>query len=429
MAETFGKILRPLLPETKKIEDLPLAVTSDTKRDPNNTMKVIAWRGKKNLSVEDMQKPLITDSKDAIIRVTSVAICGSDLHLYHEEFSGMHSGDVLGHEFMGIVEDIGIDVKGIKIGQRVVVSAVIACGYCEYCKKEQYSACDNTNPSKEMEALIGHRCAGFFGYSHLTGGWQGSQAQFTRVPFADINLLPVPDSVTDEQVVMLSDIACTAWHAMELGEVKEGQTVALWGCGPVGLIVIMWAKHRGVKRIIAIDHIPKRLEKARELGAETINYDEQLVIPTMLEICKGGPDVCIDATGFRYAKETIHKVERLLRLETDATSAIIEAIYLVKKFGNISIVGDYYGLTNHFPIGALFDKGITFRAGVVCVQKYWKLLLKYILDGHIDLTKIITHVLPLEEALLGYQLFDEQKNDCIKVILKPDIDYFQHKQI
>ncbi|CAF1123196.1 unnamed protein product [Rotaria sp. Silwood1] len=195
---------------------------------------------------------------------------------------------------------------------------------------------------------------------------------------------------------MLSDIACTAWHAMELGEVKQGQTVALWGCGPGGLIAIMWAKHRGVKRIIAIDHILKRLEKAYELGAETINYDEQLVIPTMLEICKDGPDVCIDATDFRYAKETIHKIERLLRLETDATSAIFDAIYLVKKFGNISVIGDIM-----------------------------KLLLQYILDEQIDLTKVITHVLSLEEALLRYQLFDEKKNDRIKVILKPHIDSFQ----
>ncbi|CAF1019410.1 unnamed protein product [Rotaria sordida] len=367
MAETFGKILRPLLPETKNIEDLSLAVTSNTKRDSNTTMKVVTWPGKKKLSIEDMPLPLITDSKDTIIKVTSVGICGSDPHLYHEEFSGIHLGDVLGHELMGIVEDIRNDVKKIKIGQRVIVSAVISCGHC-------------------------------------------GQAQFTRVPFADINLLTVPDNVTDEQVVLLSDIACTAWHAMKLGEVKQGQTIAIWDCGPGGLIAIMWDKLRGVKRIIAIDHIPKRLEKARELDTQIINYDEQLVIPTMLKICKDGPDVCINTTGFRYAKETLHKVERLLRLETDAISAIIEAIYLAKKFGNISVIGNYYGFTNHFPIGALFDKGITFRA-----------------DGKVDLTQVITHILPLKETLLGYQLFDEKKNDCIKVILKSHVDFFQYK--
>lgn len=419
MVEAFGNLIRPLLPETKKLEDLPLAITMETKRDATRTMKVLTWQGKDHLCITDMAVPLVTDPHDAIIRVTSVAICGSDLHLYHGEFNGMHQGDVLGHEFMGIVEDIGSEVKQIKKGQRVVVSAVIACGYCEYCQKEQYSACDNTNPSKAMEVLVGHRCAGFFGYSHLTGGWQGGQAQYTRVPFADVNLLPVPDSVTDEQVVMLSDIACTAWQGLEFGEVQQGQTIALWGCGPVGLIVIMWAKLRGVGRIIAIDHVPKRLEIARQFGAETINYDEKQVIPTMLEICPGGPDVCIDATGFPYAKEMVHKVERLLRLETDATSAIIEAVYLVKKFGYISVIGDYYGLTNHFPIGSLFDKGITFRAGVVCVQKYWKQLLKYILEGQVDLTKIITHTLPLEQGPLGYEIFDRQKDTCIKVILKP----------
>ncbi|KAL0477797.1 S-(hydroxymethyl)glutathione dehydrogenase [Acrasis kona] len=419
MAETIGKILRPLLPETKEIKDLPNAITSDTKRDPNSTMKVLAWKGKDLLNVETMQKPLITDPKDVIIKVTSAAICGSDLHLYHEEFSGMHKGDVLGHEFAGIIEDAGSEVQLFKKGQRVVVSAVIACGYCEYCKKEQYSACDNTNTSKEMEAIMGHRCAGFFGYSHLTGGWQGGQAEYTRVPFADVNLLPIPDELTDEQVVTLSDIACTAWHGLELGEVKKGQTIAIWGCGPVGLIAIMWAKMRGVHRIIAIDNVPKRLQLAQDLGAEVLNFDENKVIPTMLEICKGGPDVCIDATGFRYAKEAIHKIERVLRLETDATSAIVEAIYLVKKFGHLSVIGDYYGTTNHFPIGALFDKGITFRAGVVCPQKYWKELLKYIQEGKVDLTKIITHIMPLEEAPKAYQLFDEKKNDCIKVILKP----------
>jgi threonine dehydrogenase-like Zn-dependent dehydrogenase len=234
-------------------------------------------------------------------------------------------------------------------------------------------------------------------------------------------LLPIPDNLRDEQVLFLSDIACTAWHGLELGEVKEGDVIAIWGCGPVGLLAVMLAKVRGASRIIAIDNVANRLKLAAELGAETINYNDKKVIPTMLEVCPGGPDICLDATGFGYAKEYIHKVEKFVGMETDACSAITEMIYLVKKFGRISVIGDYFGTTNHFPIGMLFMKGITFRAGVVCVQKYWKMLLNLIIEGKIDLTRIITHTMPLSQAPEAYRMFDVEKNSTLKIILKPGI--------
>jgi threonine dehydrogenase-like Zn-dependent dehydrogenase len=381
-------------------------------------MKAAVWRGTKSVKVEDVPMPLVTDPLDALIRVTLTTICGSDLHLYHHEFSGMEKGDILGHEFMGIVEQVGPQVQNLQIGDRVVVSAIIADGRCDYCQKQLYSCCDRTNPSKEMEKLYGHRTAGLFGYSHLTGGYEGGQAEYVRVPYADVNCLKVPPNLRDEQVLFLSDVMCTGWHANELAQVSEGQTVAVWGCGPVGLMAQMWAKFRGARRVIAIDCVPKRLEVARDkLGCEIINFSESDVLKTMHELVPGGPDVCIDAVGFRFPKSLVHRFQRLIRLETDSPQILTECIMLVRKGGKIGIVGDYYSHSNAFPIGAFMEKGLTMAGGQVHVQKYWHQLLEYVQNGEVDPTFIISREMSLEEAEAAYHLFDEYEE--VKILLRP----------
>jgi threonine dehydrogenase-like Zn-dependent dehydrogenase len=362
---------------------------------------------------------MITEPGDAIIRVTSTTICGSDLHLYHHEFAGMEKGDIIGHEAMGIVTNVGENVKNLQKGDRVVISAVIACGQCYYCNLKRFSCCDITNPSKEMEALYGHRTGALFGYSHLLGGYEGCQAEYVRVPFADVNCLKVPSHLPDEKVLFLSDIVCTAWHACELGEVSAGQTVAIWGMGPVGLLTVMWAKFRGASRVIAIDAIPNRLELARTQGVEIIDFSKDDPIKKIQEICPGGPDVCIDCVGFRFPKSLIHKVERMLRLETDAPDVLTECITCCKKSGVVSIVGDYISKANGFPIGAMMEKGLTMRGGQVFVQKYWKELLGYIEQGKVDPTFVITHTMPITQTAEAYRMFDRKEDGAIKIILKP----------
>jgi len=387
-------------------------------RDPQRTMKALEWHGNKKVTVANKPRPLVTEPKDAIIQITSTTICGSDLHLYHHEFSGLKGGDVLGHEFMGTVEAVGDQVKNLKPGDRVVVSAVIADGTCTFCQKGEFSLCESTNPSKEMEALYGDRIAGIFGYSHLLGGYDGGQAEFARVPYADVNCLKVPEKLRDEQVLFLSDIACTGWHANVLGEVKEGDTVAIWGLGPVGMMAAMWAKFRGAKRVIGIDNIPDRLFTAStKLGIETINFNETNPVHKLKEMIHNGPDVCIDAVGFRYSKGLLHSVQRAVRLETDTPEVLTECIMSCKKGGIVSIVGDYYSLSNGFPIGAAMEKGLTMRGSQVYVQKYWKELLGHIESGKVDPTFVISHHMPLEKADEAYEMFD--KKEALKIILKP----------
>jgi len=393
---------------------------TESKKDPNKTMKALEWHGDRDVRVVDRPRPMITEITDALIRITCSSICGSDLHLYHKEFGGLYKGDILGHECMGIVEDVGGEVQSLKVGDKVVVSCVIACGNCSYCKQKNFSSCDTTNPSREMEENYGHRTAGFFGYSHLLGGYDGCQAEYVRVPIADINCLKVPENIADEKLVFLSDVLCTAWHANELGYVGEGQTVAVWGCGPVGLLTQMWAKFRGAKRVIAIDDVPYRLDIARnKLGSEVINFGEVDVLTTLRDIVPGGPDVCIDAVGFRFPKNLAHKLQRALKLETDAPTVLHECIAAVKKCGVVSIVGDYYSKTNQFPIGAVMEKGLTLRSGQVPVQRYWQDLLKFIEEGKVDPTFIISHKMPLDAADKGYKIFDQKEENCVKVILKP----------
>jgi len=379
----------------------------------------VEWQGNKDVKIVERPKPMITEPQDCVVKITASTICGSDLHLYHNEFSGMHKGDILGHEFMGIIESVGSEVKNFKVGDRVVISAIIADGKCYYCQNQLFSCCDTTNPSKEMEQLYGHRTAGIFGYSQLTGGYDGGQAEFVRVPYADVNCLKVPDNLSDEKVLFLSDIVCTGWHANELGGVKEGQTVAVWGCGPVGLMALAWAKFLGAKRIIAIDGVDYRLQMAKQkLGAEIIDITKQDVIKTIQESVPNGPDVCIDAVGFRFPKGLFQKIQRTIKLETDTSDILSEAIYCVRKGGTVSVVGDYLAYANQFPIGAFMEKGLTMAGGQVHVQKYWKQLLEYIQTGKFDPTFVITHTMPLEKADIAYRMFDQKEDGMVKVVLK-----------
>jgi len=336
---------------------------------------------------------------------------------------GMEKGDVLGHEFMGLVEEVGPEVKTLSKGDRVVVSAVIADGTCFFCKNGMFSCCDTTNPSKEMEKTYGHRLSGIFGYSHLTGGYDGGQAEYVRVPYADVNCLKVPSTLRDEQVLLLSDVACTAWHANEMGEVTEGKTVAVWGCGPVGLMSLAWAKFRGATTLIAIDELDYRLEMAKTKigGVHVINFTRENVLETIRKLLPGGPDVCIDAAGFRFpGTSLLHKIERTLGLETDSPVVLTEAILACRKGGIVSIIGDYFAYANQFPIGPMMEKSLTVRGGQVFVQKYWKQLLGYIEAGKVDPTFIITHHLPLSRADVAYRMFDKREDNIVKVILRPD---------
>jgi threonine dehydrogenase-like Zn-dependent dehydrogenase len=398
----------------------------ESRKDPNKPMNALEWKGTEDVQVVQRPKPLITEPTDVIVRITSTTICGSDLHLYHNEVPSfkepaMQRGDVLGHEGMGIVEETGSQVSNFKKGDRVVISAVISCGKCFYCKKQLFSLCDDTNPSMDLEALYGHRLSGIFGYSHLCGGFDGCQAEYVRVPIGDVNLLKIPSNLTDEQVIFLSDIACTGFHATELGKVKEGQTVAIWGCGPVGLMAVMWSKFKKASKVYAIDSEPYRLEQARKLGAEPINFQGKDIPTTLRTLCPGGPDVCIECAGFRFPKTQAHKLQKENKTETDAPEILTEMILSCRKGGNISIIGDYFGNTNNFPIGAMMEKNLRVTGGQVFVQKYWRQILEWIEKGQVDLTWVVTHKLPFLEAAKGYKMFDKHEDHVLKIILKTPI--------
>jgi len=394
--------------------------TTKAKTDPVLTHRAVEFHGNKTVKVNPARpKPMVTDPDDCVVRITSTTICGSDLHLYHHEFHGTPRGYVLGHEPMGIVESIGPNVKQINVGDRVVVSAVITEGDCWYCKNGFPSLCEGTNPSKRLEEVYGHRLAGIFGYSELLGGYDGGQADYLRVPYADLNCLKVPQDVPDEKVLFLSDIMCTGWHGNELGAVSPGQVVAIWGAGPVGLMTAMWAKFRGAARVIVIDKINYRLLAAQtRLNCEVIDASVVNVVDRMREICPGGPDVAIECVGFRFPESVIHKLERFLRAETDTPEVLSQCITCVRKGGTLAIIGDYYMLANQFPIGALMEKNIVLRGGQVHVQRYWKHLLQLVLDGKVDPTFVISHTKPLEEAEEAYRIFDNHEDNVLKIILK-----------
>jgi len=399
---------------------VPTSTPTQPLVDESRKMKALIWHGKKDIKYVDKPRPLITDQRDIVLKITATTICGSDLHLFTGAMLDMHDGDILGHEFMGIVEDVGSQVTKIQKGQRVVVAFDIACGTCSYCKREEYTACDTTNPSKLMETMYGHRSAALYGYSHLTGGVPGGQAEYVRVPFADVNCLPIPEGVTDEQVLFLSDVVPTAYHGTELADVKEGSTVAIWGLGPIGLMAARWCQIRKAARIIGIDYVPERLALAQKvLNIETINFKEQDTCKTLEKLVPGGVDCAIEAAGFEYATTMKHKVERALNLETDACDILTECITSLRKFGTLSIIGVYSGFTNHFPIGAMMEKDLIIKGGQSPTQKYWHMCLAKIQAGELDPTFIITHKLSLADGPALYPKFNDKTDGVIKVFLRP----------
>ncbi|MBV9620626.1 MAG: glutathione-dependent formaldehyde dehydrogenase, partial [Gammaproteobacteria bacterium] len=362
-------------------------------------MRALTWHGKHDVRVDSVPDPRIVNPRDAIVEITSTAICGSDLHLYDHYIPTLKAGDILGHEFMGIVAEVGPGNRKLKVGQRVVVPFVIACGQCFFCQKQQYSACDNSNPAETAdmsETLYGYPMTGAFGYAHLTGGYAGGQAEYVRVPFSDVGPIVIPDGVEDERVLFLSDILPTGWMAALNCDIEPGDTVAVWGCGPVGLFAIQSAFVQGAHRVIAIDHYPHRLDLAKELGAEVINYEEVHVREALVEMTGGlGPDACIDAVGMESHGVTPDNLydhaKAAVALVTDRPHALRQLILACRKGGRISVPGVYGGVVDKFPLGALMEKGLQVKTGQTHVQRFSHELLKLILEDKIDTTFLISH--------------------------------------
>lgn len=389
-------------------------------------MRALTYHGTLDVRVETVPDPEIVNPRDAIIEITSTAICGSDLHLYDGVIPGMQKGDILGHEFMGRVVEAGPGSTRRK-GERVVVPFTISCGGCFFCQLGQFSACDNSNPVEKQdasEAAYGHAMSGIFGYSHLTGGYPGGQAQYARVPFSDVGPIVVPEGIDDEQVLFLSDILPTGWMAAENAQIRQGDTVAVWGCGPVGLFAVQSALIMGAEKVIAIDHYPHRLDLARGLGAEVIDFARTHVLEALMEMTGGlGPDAVIDAVGMEshgFAPDNVlDTIKQKVLPGTDRGHALRMALMAVRKGGRVSIPGVYGGMVDKFPIGALMQKGVEVRTGQTHVQRYTRDLLNRIMEGQIDTTFLISHRLPLEEAATGYRNFRDNQNDWTKVVLKP----------
>ncbi len=390
-------------------------------------MRALCWEGKRNVRVETVPDPKILNSRDAIVRITSTAICGSDLHLYNGLIPTMERGDILGHEFMGEVVETGKNVSNLKVGDRVVVPFPIACGACAMCQQDLFSCCENSNPNAWMaEKLLGYSPAGLFGYTHMLGGYAGGQAEFARVPFADVGPIKVPDGIPDEQVLFLSDIFPTGYMGAELCNIKGGEVIAVWGCGPVGQFAIASAKMLGAERIIAIDRFPYRLQMARERAGATdvINYEEVSVLETLKELTGGrGPDACIDAVGMEAhghaAMYAYDRAKQALMLESDRPLALREAILACRSGGIVSVIGVYGGFIDKFPMGAVMNRSLTIRSGQTHVQHYLRPLLERIERGEIDPSFVITHQLSLDEAPNGYDMFLHKQDNCEKVVLKP----------
>ena len=389
-------------------------------------MRAACWHGRQDIHVEHVPDPQILNPRDAIIRITRTAICGSDLHLYNGFIPTMKKGDIVGHEFMGEVVETGTGVSNLRKGDRVVVPFPIACGHCEPCTRELYSLCENSNPNAWMgEQLWGHAPCGIFGYSHLMGGYPGGQAEYARVPFADVGPLKVPDELTDEQVLFLSDIFPTGFMAAEACGIRPGDVVAVWGCGPVGQFAIKSAYMLGAEKVIAIDRFPYRLRIAAEQGgAETINYEQVSVSESLREMTAGrGPDHCIDAVGLEGhapgIKGAYDKAKTMMMLETDRPVALREAIMNCRSGGTISVAGVYGGFIDKFPMGAIVNRALTIKSGQTHVHRYMRPLLERIRSGQIDPSFIITHRLSLDQVSEGYSTFLHKEDACLKVVMTP----------
>jgi len=394
-------------------------------------MKALTWHGKGDVRIDTHPDPELEAPTDILIKVTATAICGSDLHLFDGMMPAMKEGDIIGHEPMGEVIEVGSEVTQFRKGDRVVVPFTISCGHCWFCDHQLYSLCDTTNPDAEAAAkIMGHAPAGLFGYSHLLGGYPGGQAEYLRVPHADVGPIKVPEGLADEQVLFLSDIFPTGWMAAENAEIEDGDTVAIWGCGPVGQFAIQSAWMMGAGQVIAIDMVPERLEMAKTHGkAEVIDTSTQNVYDTLQEMTGGrGPDRVIDAVGteahatgglMEGAINAYDTVKQKLKLEQDRPQVFREAVKCVRKGGTVSVPGVYIGFADKIPMGTIMNKGLTIKSGQTHMQRYMKPLLQKVVDGEIDPSFVITHTAPLEKAPELYKTFRDKEDGCIKVVLKP----------
>ena len=388
-------------------------------------MKANCWFGKHDMRVVDVPEPTLLNRHDAIVKVTSTAICGSELHLYNGFVPTMEQGDIMGHEFMGEIVEVGPEVKDRRVGDRVVVAFPISCGQCFFCKKELYSLCENTNPNAWLaEQFFGHSPAGIYGYSHLTGGFAGGQAEYVRVPFADVGTVKIEQGLTDEQVLFLSDIFPTGYMAAEHCHIQPGDTVAIWGCGPVGQFTIRSAFLLGAERVIAIDRFPERLHMARDGGAETINYEETDVYDSLMQLTGGrGPDSCIDAVGLEaHMPDPLYYYDRFKQAvlsESDRPIALRQAIMACRNGGTVSVPGVYGGVIDKMPMGAVMNKALTIKTGQTHTQRYFKPLLERITKGEIDPSFVVTHRMKLTDAPSGFEVFNRKQDGCIKVVMTP----------
>src|SRR5947209_3806120 len=391
-------------------------------------MRALVWHGKEDIRCDTVTDPEIEDSRDAIVKVTSCAICGSDLHLYHNFIPAMLPGDIMGHEMMGEVVEVGSGVDGkLKKGDRIVVPFTIICGECEQCKRGNFSVCERTNRNKHIaDKVFGHATAGLFGYTHLTGGYPGGQAEYLRVPFADATHIKVPESLTDEQVLFLGDIFPTGWQAAVQCDIEPTDTVAIWGCGPVGQMAIRSAVLLGAKQVIAIDELPERLSMAEAGGAITINFAEESVVERLDELTKRkGPEKCIDATGMEahvtpsQPDTVLDRAKQMMMLESDRPHVLREMIYVCRPGGVLSIPGVYSGFADKIPMGQLMNKGLTIRTGQTHVNRWTDDLLRRIEEGQIDPSFVITHTVSLDQGPEMYKVFRDKQDSCIKVVLKP----------
>lgn len=400
--------------------ELPTATAPGYKPGETN-MHALTWHGKRDVRVSSVAKPTITDPTDIVIKTTGATVCGSDLHLYHGDIPDLEKGEILGHEGVGIVDQVGAQITKFKVGDRVVASFSVACGSCQHCKDQQFTMCDRTNKSGKMEQLYGQKLGGILGYSHLLGGYAGTQAEYFRVPFGDINCFHLPDEVPDEKALLLADVSLTAYHSVVDIGFKEGETAAIWGAGPIGQLIAQWlTKVFGAKKVILIDNVAPRLQWAKDrLPIEVINFDHTgQVAEEIMKKVPGGVDVSFDAAGFRYSKSFLHRAMQTLSLEIDTPETLNEAIRATRKCGRISVIADYVGVCGGFLIGALMEKAITLKGnGQAPVQRYMdKVVAEYIVPGKFDPTLILTHRFTFDDVAKAYKSFDQKRIDESKGI-------------